>query len=49
MFVKVQLLLPQPNISHEEYEALKELREDNSRVILTANKRMVIVVLDKQD
>ena len=40
---------PQPNISWEEFKAIKELREDSSRVILTADKGVAKVVMDRQD
>ena len=40
---------PKPNISMEEARVLKELRQDGSRVNLTADNRVAIVVLDKQD
>ena len=38
-----------PNNSREEARALKELKQDKSRVILTANKGAEMVVLDKQN
>ena len=41
--------LPKPNISMEEARVLKELRQDESRVILTADNGVAIVVLNKQD
>ena len=31
---------PRPNISREEQKALKELRQDDTRVVLTADKGM---------
>ena len=40
---------PEPNITGEEVRALKDFREDQSRVILTADMGMVIVVLDTHD
>ena len=36
-----------PNMSREKARALKELKQDKSRVILTADKGVVMVVLDK--
>ena len=39
---------PRPNISREEQEALKELK-DNSRVVLTADKGVCLVVIDKEE
>ena len=40
---------PKPSVTKEENRALKELWEDHSRVILTVDKGMAVVVLDKQD
>ena len=42
-------LPPKPNIPKAEARAFKELRQDLSRVILTAYKGVAMVVLDKQD
>ena len=36
-------------MSKEELKALKELKLDNNRLILTANKGVSLVVIDKQD
>ena len=44
-FMKAQR--PPANISKEEYKALSELKKDNSRMILTADKGMALVVMDK--
>ena len=33
----------------EEQKALKELRKDNNRVILTADKGVCLVVMDKEE
>ena len=38
-----------PNISWEESRAIKELKEDQSRVVLTADKGVDMVVLDRED
>ena len=38
-----------PNIIREEARVLKELRQDNDKVILTGDKGMAVVILDKQD
>ena len=38
-----------PSISRKGARALKELKQDKSRVILTVNKWVAMVVLDKQD
>ena len=40
---------PPSNISKEEYKALNELKKDNSRMILTADKEVALVVMDKAD
>ena len=42
-------IAPQPNISHGKTKAIKELREDKSRVILTVDKGVAVVVIDKKD
>ena len=39
--------LPRPKISREEHKALKELREDNTSVVLTAGKWICLMVMDK--
>ena len=38
-----------PNISKEEYQAIKELRNDNTRMVLTADKGVSMVVMDRED
>ena len=38
---------PRSNISREEFQAIKELKRDDSRIILTADKGVVMVVLNK--
>ena len=40
---------PRPNISREEQKALKELREDNTRVVLTADKGVCLVAMDREE
>ena len=40
---------PRPNLSRSEKEALDRLRKDKSRVILTADKGVSIVVMDRDD
>ena len=40
---------PRSNISREEFQAIKELKRDDSRIILTADKGVVMVVLNKED
>ena len=39
----------QANMSKEELKALKELKLDNNRLILMADKGVALVVIDKQD
>ena len=40
---------PKPNISKEEAKAIQELKRDQEKIILTANKGVSMVVLDKED
>ena len=40
---------PRSNISKEEFKAIRELKEDDSRIILTADKGVVMVVLNKEE
>ena len=37
------------NISKEEYKALNEIKRDRNRLILTADKGVALVVIDKAD
>ena len=37
------------NITQEEFRALKELKEDRSRMILTTDKGVALVIIDKND
>ena len=37
------------NITREEYKALKELKEDKSRIILTTDKGVALVIMDKAE
>ena len=39
----------QTNVSKEEFRALRELKMDNTRLILTADKGVALVVIDKAD
>ena len=39
----------QANVGKEDLKALKELKSDNSRLILTANKGVALVVIDKEE
>ena len=41
--------IPRPNITIQEAKAIKELRTDQSRIILTMDKGTVMVVIDRQD
>ena len=38
-----------PNITKEEHQAIRELRRDKTRVVLTADKGVSMVVMDKDD
>ena len=38
-----------PNIHKEEYQALKQLKKDNTRMVLTADKGVSMVVMDRQE
>ena len=40
---------PRSNISREEFQAIKELKRDDSRIILTTDKGVVMVVFNKED
>ena len=40
---------PSPNISKQEYQALKELKEHKGRVILTTDKGVSLVIMDRAD
>ena len=40
---------PKVNITRAEQKALSELKKDNTRVILTADKGTCLVVMDKED
>ena len=37
-----------PNITKEEHQALKQLKKDKNRMVLTADKGVSLVVLDKK-
>ena len=41
--------MPKSNITKEELQAIKELNKDDNRVILTADKGVAMVVLNKED
>ena len=41
--------LPTSNTTKEESEAIKELKRDDNRMILTADKGVTFVVIDKED
>ena len=40
---------PRPNLTRGEWKALAELKKDQSRMILTADKGVVLVVLNTED
>ena len=40
---------PRQNITKEERKAIGELKRDNNRLILTADKGVALVVMDKED
>ena len=40
---------PKPNISKEEVKAIKELRRDQEKVILAADKGVSMVVIEKNE
>ena len=40
---------PRPNISKKEEKAIQELRKDQSKIVLTADKGVAMVVLEKDD
>ena len=40
---------PRSNMSKEEFKAIRELKEDDSRIILTTDKGVAWVVLNKED
>ena len=40
---------PRHNITREEQKTLRELKEDNTRVVLTADKGVCVVVLDREE
>ena len=42
-------LTPRSNIGRAECKAMKQLKRNKSRIVLTANKGMAMVVMDKQD
>ena len=41
--------LTQPNITMEEFKAINRLREDQSRVVLIADKGVAMVIMDKNN
>ena len=38
-----------PNIHKEEYQTLKQLKKDNTRMVLTADKGVSMVVMDREE
>ena len=43
------LLKKKPNIPREEYQVLKQIKNDNTRMVLTADKGVSMVVVDKEE
>ena len=41
--------VPKPNLSKQESIGLAQLQMDKDRLVLTANKRVAMVVMDKED
>ena len=41
--------IPRSNITKEEKKALKELREDKERMVLTTDKRVAMMVMDRKE
>ena len=40
---------PKPNLTKAQNSALRELKRDSDRIVLTADKRVAMVVMDRQD
>ena len=40
---------PKPNLTREEVKALKQLKSDKGHIILTADKGVALVVMDRSD
>ena len=40
---------PKPNITREEQKAMEKLRKDNTRIVLTMDKGVALVVMNKED
>ena len=40
---------PRPNISTEEQKAIEKLKKDDTRIVLTVDKGVALVVMNKQD
>ena len=40
---------PKPNISREEQKAIENLRKDDTRIVLTVDNGVALVVMNKQD
>ena len=45
----IKKIHPRPNIPKEEHQALQQLKKDNTRMILTADKGVCLLVMDKKD
>ena len=44
-----KMQFPKQNLTKEEHKALEELKKDKTRMILTADKGVSIVVLDREE
>ena len=40
---------PKPNLTKAELQALSQLKKDRTRIVLTADKGVVMVVMDKEE
>ena len=40
---------PRPHITKAEYKAIQQLKKDKSRIILTADKGVAMVLMDRKD
>ena len=40
---------PKPNLNKAEAQALRELKRDRDRLVLTADKGVAMVIMDRQD
>ena len=40
---------PKPSITREEQKAMEKLRKDDTRIVLTVDKGVALVVMNKED